>query len=984
MKAWQRRLGVILCVCAAAAVIMAMAYSYSQYVSRRIYEDSTEHLVEVYGQVTHNFVSYLERNWGNLDDWDHQLRMVSDEKGIRAFLDGRQEYWGFSQFYFLAEDGTYITPAGERGQLTSEDCYASLFTDREQIMANETLPTGQAVTIFAIPVAAGTWKGFAYSAVALSYTNADIIRSLNVDAFSGKSTCFVIDANGHVILSTQQGGSIFGNYLSYLKAGSDLDAESLAKLAKDWEDGRSGVVTCKIGDISYHISYQNVGYQGCVLLGVVPEAAASASLLQIQRATINVLVRVFLVAGLVVAGWLIRTYRKRTKTNALELRYREMLFDTLSINVNDIFIMLDGKTQHVDYISSNVERLLGIQPEAVRANISLLAESGERIGITQEEFDAIPIHGSHHWEQEHIHRGTGERHWYRESIYHENIQGMEKYFIVLSDRTQERQMNLHLQEALDAAKSANAAKSHFLSNMSHDIRTPMNAIIGFSVLLAKDADYPDKVREYTRKISASSQHLLSLINDVLDMSKIESGKTSLHVIPFSLPELVEELYTILLPQAKAKKQTFEFRVQGKPEEQLMGDRLRLNQILINLLSNAIKYTPDGGQIEFLLQELPRTSPQYAHMRFTVTDNGIGMSEEFLESVFDPFAREANSTISGIQGTGLGMAITKNLVELMGGTIGVESKTGQGSVFTVELSFAVQALSAEEDFWHNSGITRVLVVDDDEPTCIDIRDLLHGVGVYVRYATNGYDAVDAAVSARDAGEDFNVILLDWKMPGINGVETARRIREEIKGDIPILVLTSYDWSDIEEEAREAGIDAFLPKPFFVATFRQTMQTLETYSMKLETEIKTNMLEGMMFLVAEDNELNAEILSEMLAMEGARCDLAENGQAALEMFSESEKDKYDMILMDVQMPVMNGYEATRAIRACAHPRAGSIPIVAMTANAFAEDVRDALLSGMNAHLAKPIDMEAMKAVISHMHKPPAEGLGQQRDGEEDLEG
>ena len=535
----------------------------------------------------------------------------------------------------------------------------------------------------------------------------------------------------------------------------------------------------------------------------------------------------------------------------------------------------------------------------------------------------------------------------------------------VDDETREElEQKNFLREALAQANRANEAKSAFLSNMSHDIRTPMNAIIGFTALLSKDAESPEKVREYTRKISSSSQHLLSLINDVLDMSKIESGKTSVNIAPFSLPGLMEELYTILLPQARAKGQSFDFHVHGRPAEQLLGDKLHLNQILINLLSNAIKYTPDGGEISMLVEDLAPTAPQYAHLSFAVRDNGIGMSEKFLETVFDPFSREENSTTSGIQGTGLGMAITKNLVELMGGTIRVESRQGEGTTFTVELSFALPAQSDEENFWARRGISRVLVADDDEQVGMDVREMMAGAGVEVSYVTDGPSAVEAAARARESGAGFHAVLIDWKMPGQRGVETARLLRREVGRDVPILVLTAYDWDDIEDEALASGVNAFMAKPFFMSTFRQVLDGLDPARSPNPAPPPEDALKGLFFLVAEDNELNVEILSEMLSMEGAGCEVAANGELAVERFLRSDPDRYDMILMDVQMPVMGGYEATRRIRASGHPRAADIPIVAMTANAFAEDVRHALDAGMNGHLSKPIDMNVMRELLGRL--------------------
>ena len=531
-----------------------------------------------------------------------------------------------------------------------------------------------------------------------------------------------------------------------------------------------------------------------------------------------------------------------------------------------------------------------------------------------------------------------------------------------------QEMNVKLEQALDIAKSANEAKSNFLSNMSHDIRTPMNAIIGFSTLLAKNAEKPDTVREYVKKITYSSQHLLGLINDVLDMSKIESGKTALNVEEFSLPELLEALYSMVLPQTKAKKQNFDMHTKGEIPERILGDKLRLNQILLNLLSNAVKYTPAGGSIGLVIEEMEQNVHRHAHLRFVVKDNGLGMSEEFVQTIFQPFSREQTNAKKEIQGTGLGMAITKNIVDLMGGTISVESKQGVGSVFTVELELAVAEEMDDDDFWQRHNITRVLVVDDEEDIFLNVKELMEGTGVDISYAVSGMRAIEMVNESRTENNNFNVILLDWKMPEMNGIETAKRIREIVGTEIPILVLTSYNFEEIEDEAKQAGIDFFLPKPFFMSNFRRAVEHVRGTRGSDETASASDTdavsLNGLKVLAAEDNEINAEILTELLSDEGVVCDIAHNGREALEMFEKSEPGQYDIIFMDVQMPVMNGYEATRAIRACAHENAKTIPILAMTANAFDEDVKSALDSGMNAHMSKPIDIDKLKITVAKM--------------------
>ncbi len=537
---------------------------------------------------------------------------------------------------------------------------------------------------------------------------------------------------------------------------------------------------------------------------------------------------------------------------------------------------------------------------------------------------------------------------------------------IINEREKEREIhNQQLAEALQAAQIASNSKTTFLSNMSHDIRTPMNAILGFTTLLARDAGNPAKVREYTKKITASGQHLLSLINDVLDVSKIESGKVVLTIGEFTLNNLVSSVDAIIRPMAASRRQSFHVEVTGIEHEYLVGDETRLNQILINLLSNAVKYTPEGGNIWFRIIGLKQHSSQFEHIRIEVEDDGYGMTKEYLKTIFEAFTRAENSTTNKVQGTGLGMAITKNIVELMGGTIEVFSEIDQGSLFRVELELRIPDEQSDKNFWNKNGISRILAVDDDREICRGIQILMKDTGVLVDSAFGGEEAVDMIEKAGSEGKDYQVILLDWKMPGMNGFETAEKIRE-ISGTSPaILFLTAYDGEEVLEEMLHIGNAGILAKPFFVSAFREKIMEMNTEKME-ENEVsdkaEAKSLEGLHLLAAEDNEINAEILQELLGIEGIKCEIVENGQLALKRFSGSEEGEFDAILMDVQMPVMNGYQATKAIRGLQRRDAGSIPIIAMTANAFAEDVKEALEAGMNAHVAKPIDMELLKVTMN----------------------
>ncbi len=528
----------------------------------------------------------------------------------------------------------------------------------------------------------------------------------------------------------------------------------------------------------------------------------------------------------------------------------------------------------------------------------------------------------------------------------------------------EQEQKAILEDALHMAQAASEAKTSFLSSVSHDIRTPMNAIIGFLTLMRDEADNPDVVRQYVQRIDAASKHLLGLINDVLDMNKIESGSTTLNLTEMNLADVIEEINTIIRPQAKAKNQTFDIFASHLNFEHLLGDKMRINQILINLLSNSVKYTPENGNIEMRVEELPQVVDNYSRIRFTVSDNGFGMSEDYLKVIFDPFTREETNVSHEIQGTGLGMAITKNLVDLMGGTIHVESRLGEGSTFTVELELHTQEKEDDPGFWIEHEISRMIVTDDDEEVCRSIVKAMSRVGVATDYATDGDTAVRMMRERRDAGRPYDLILLDWKMPTLDGLETARLIRKNYSDKIPILLLTAYDWNEIETEAIEIGIDHFLPKPFFMSTFKEAVRRMMDGHRKNETGGQLDVVRNKHILVVDDVEINRLILVELLSTLGAKCDEAGNGREALEIFEQSQPGDYDLILMDVQMPVMDGYAASKAIRSSSHPEAQTMPIIAITANAFVDDVRDAIDSGMDAHIAKPIQIDKLKSTIQQV--------------------
>ena len=522
-------------------------------------------------------------------------------------------------------------------------------------------------------------------------------------------------------------------------------------------------------------------------------------------------------------------------------------------------------------------------------------------------------------------------------------------------------INKRLQLMARESEAANRAKTDFLSTMSHDIRTPMNAIIGLTTIAEKNLGDPQAVGENLRKISLASSHLLTLINDILDISKVESGKLTLSPLTFSIVETAENLVNISQPMIKEKNIDFSFRINRMEKEYLYADQLRLNQIYINILSNAIKYTQPGGRVSVDLREEESSVPGCVKLCYTVADNGIGMTPEFMAKMYQPFSRQTDSRVNSIQGTGLGLAITKKMVDLMGGTIDCESAPGKGTTFTIKIDIPV-ADRQREDLKLDE--LDVLIVDDDPILLQTTSETLESMGVHADCADNGAQALDMIAQRHEQGRDYGIVIVDWRMPGMDGVETVRSIRRDINPDIPILLISAYDWSDIEDSARGAGANGFISKPLFRSKlYAKINELLGTEAKSIEPEDDYTDLAGLNILVAEDNDINWEIISAMLGMYGITTERAENGRVCVDKMEAADEGQYMLVFMDIQMPVMNGLDATRAIRRLPRPWASSIPIIAMTADAFSENVAACMEAGMNGHIAKPIDI---KLVIKEIRR------------------
>ena len=649
-----------------------------------------------------------------------------------------------------------------------------------------------------------------------------------------------------------------------------------------------------------------------------------------------------------------------------DIHYREWLFDFVVEQNNDILAIINEDSYEPSFLTANVEAILGIPYQEIKSDIRNIEKAhliDEDVYETIEGIiESCRETGEERMLDEIVFKNinTGDRLFYRGITVCTIDDGGKRVALALYDRTQEFKRNHQLQEALNAAETANKAKTSFLANMSHDFRTPMNAITGFNLLIDKHSEEPDKVKEYTKKISLASQNLLSLLNDVLDMSKIESGKTTLDIAELPLGLLLEEINSVISFQAKAKNQEYVVTVEAMQHEIFMGDKKRINEILMNILGNAIKYTPEGGKIEFNISESPSSSEGFQNVTFVVKDNGIGMKAEYKDKIFDAFSREEKGATKTIQGTGLGMAITKSLVELMGGTIRVDSEEGKGSTFIVNLR--LKAVESDDvDFWSAHGIHSWLVINGNKDEDEKHKPAYDKEEVVVDCAFSGFEALKFVDEKAAEGKNYDLILVDETIDDVSVEELIKSIRGKDKRNNSLIIAVVDNYEKLADSIRNAGANEVLQKPVFKVNLKQTIEDITKINSANEEETK-NPLEGMKFLAAEDNDINADILMELMDMYGAKVTRGCNGQEVVEMFKAADEGDYDMILMDIQMPVMNGYEAAAAIRALGTDWSQRIPIIAMTANAYADDVQLAFDAGMNAHVTKPIDIRVVEKTIS----------------------
>lgn len=806
---------------------------------------------------------------------------------------------------------------------------------------------------------------------------------MNTEFFGVETSTFLCSSDGMIVARSIEADTDFENVFMLLESSRDTSI-SIQELREDFEAGipASFVYNNNAGGGSTYAT--KLADFDWMLMRSFPEAITNNMLENANFAGIILVAGVITAAGLLIIVLMVQS-RKRQNVLLLERQEATRIIDAstnlfhslLEVNLveNSYQYLKDEESLRNLPNNGSFEFLRNTLAKSANEEYTdVVLKSLDPDHIKRELKSGDPFYQFEYHIDARDEAGQNKELWMQVSVLalaRNNAGDPINILIAVQDVTEvkarEAAQRVALQEAFRAAEYASQAKSDFLNSMSHDIRTPMNSIIGMTAIASMHVNEPDRVSDCLANISSASHHLLGLINEVLDMAKIESGNISLAEEDFEISEMVENLMTIVHPQVEAKNQDLRTELASIKHENVIGDPTRLQQVFVNIMGNAVKFTPEGGKIVMRIRELESRIHGSACYEFQFEDTGCGMSEEFLETIFEPFTRANDSRVTKVEGTGLGMSIVKSVIDLMNGSIDVESELGVGTTFTVTVHLKLRDTD-EEDL---SDLIKghVLVVDDEEATCQVTCEMLNDIGMTSEYALSGRAGVDAVLEADKTDTPFNTVILDWRMPGMSGVEAAREIREKAKNHIPIITLSGYDWSLIESEARAVGVNAFIMKPLFRSRLIKVMR--ELLSGKKENPLdQSAMLEGCEFddkhiLLTEDNAMAAEIASEIIGMTGAKVTHAENGRIAYEMLIDSEPGEYDLVLMDIQMPVMNGYEAAKAIRDAStdRPDLAKIPIIALSADAFAEDMKHAKASGMNAHIAKPLEIDSLVKVLGY---------------------
>jgi len=965
-------------------------------VSEFYLEELAGRRAEVVSEELKNGFAYMKNALEILDESD-----LESEETLQEFLGKVKKLYGIDRFALVNENGIVYT---EHDTTSGFSKYSFLSEElTEPVISTANLHGAKKQVILAAPVENVDFMGSQIKVCFVQINIDEMISSMTLQTGDNETYCGLYHHNGESLTNNDFGNFKAENNLLTILENAQIDEKfSYEQMENDFITGNPGQISFNyLGsrqDLCY-VPVEGTNWMLTILIGdnVISDQISSISSGMMKRSITQIILTVVVMLGVFMV--LIHQSRKsarilleQEKADGDKIRAAFAQVERQQMAMENIHAAMgsglwsmefDEKGEMASCTWSEVFRkMVGYEskeafPDRIESWADLLYEE-DKEWVLKEYWDTVKDYtGEKTYDVEYrlLTRHAGVRWFHAAGRLSRREDGSPITFVGLfvdidDEKKMEerlRKQKVDLEDALAAAQHANRAKTVFLNNMSHDIRTPMNAIIGFTSLAATHLDNKEQVQDYLSKITTSSNHLLSLINDVLDMSRIESGKVKIEEKETSLPEVMHDLKTIVQSDIASKQLDFYIDTADVVNENILCDKLRLNQILLNLLSNAMKFTKPGGIVSVRILQKEYAPAGWAAYEFQVKDTGIGMSKEFLAHVFEPFERESTSTISGIQGTGLGMAITKNIVDMMGGKISVVSEEGKGTIFTVALKFRTCSGTVRQEVVPELKGLRALVADDDFNTCSSVTRMLSIIGMRPDWTTSGKEAVLRVKMAGEQNDEYAAYIIDWLMPDMNGIEVVRRIRGIIGDEKPIIILTAYDWSDIEEEARKAGVTAFCSKPIFLSELREILESPFTVNKQEDTESENEIFfNGKKILLVEDNEINQEIAVEILKEMGFIMDVAGDGSIAVDKVKSADYGQYDLILMDIQMPIMDGYEAARQIRALEDPILANIPIIAMTANAFEEDRKAAFDAGMNAHIAKPIDtqklMELLKDVLN----------------------
>ncbi len=966
----ERNYGFIAQIIMLAVLIAFLAFAFLSFIrsnSSRIIEQNNQFIEAAAEQTADHFNDLLRSAQTNASMASHVYELLKMETLDASALADIIDHSIFDYAEFISKDGTDLTAKGETADLSDREYFIDGMSGKSgRCVIHNSRITNETLLIFYTPF---RHDGEIVGVLSCILRGDTLREMLSTSYFGVQGATYLLERDGSVIISvgTSEEPS---NLTEYFKETGNISDDDL-KLFEDALDSTN--------DIDFNsFNYQGKSGSGSAYITVLeggdwflvesfPSSVTGEMTSRANSAGIRLMIMLLIAFLAYLAYLVIKNMLQRRK---LLTENKEIL------NIIDATSQLFTRFALVDYERNAYEYLENKKSTAPEKGsytelMSYLSKRYIESGDGEKTADVIsPEYVKSHltkdvpYLQHEYEIDMNGRRWENVSIICISRKNgkPERVLYAIQDVTalkeREQQIRLALKNSTEAAEAANRAKSDFLARMSHDIRTPMNAIMGMTAVAAMHIDDKERLTDCLSKITISSRHLLALINDVLDMSKIESGKVSLSEEPFSIADMVDSVVTIIKAQVKPKRQDLKVHINEIDHENVIGDHLRLRQVLLNILGNAVKFTPEEGKINFEIRECESRINGMACFEFVCEDNGMGMDKEFLKTIFDPFSRAGNA--KSIEGTGLGMPITRNIVRMMSGEISVESEPGKGSKFTVRLHLKIQARDAE-DIKALADLA-VLVADDDKDSCVTTCDILSGIGMKPEYVLSGREAVSKTVEAHDSGRGYSALILDWKMPGMDGVETAREIRKKIGDELPILILSAYDWTDIEAEARQAGIQAFIEKPLFRSRLIYALKSVlsedsEEGNKLVPDDLKNAEFKGRRVLLVEDNELNLEIATELLSYTGVEVESAENGQVAVDKFKASGEGYYDLVFMDIQMPVMNGYEAAVNIRALDRQDSGKVPIIAMTANAFSDDIFKAHEAGMNDHISKPVEVEKL---------------------------